>query len=83
MTSADSTNVTFIKMHLPLNSTGVQYKPSGCASPTVTQQDFNSGYLDIFTFFGFTNDTVFAYGYNNTLVAPANTVKFSIQALNW
>lgn len=83
MLSADATNVTYVKMHLPLNSTNLQHHPAGCENPVVSEAAFEEGYIDILAYFGFENDTLFNYGYNNTLFAPANTFKFSIEALNW
>lgn len=83
MFSANEQNVTYVKLRLPLNETGLQYQTTGCAAPTVTQEEFNSGYVEVTALFGYTNDTIFDYGLNNTVVAAANTIKFNFQATNW
>jgi hypothetical protein len=65
------------------NLTALTYNGSSCASPVVSEADFAAGYLAIKVYFGFTSDVIFPYGYNNTVVAPANSTKFSIEAKGW
>lgn len=77
----DAKNVSFVKMHLPFaNITGLNY--SACDS-TITADEFADGHFAITVFFGMTENTVFPYGFNNSVVAPANSAKFSIDAKHW
>jgi hypothetical protein len=82
--TVNNTNITYVLMTLPFaNITTLKYNGSNYASPVVSEADFADGYLAIKVFFGFSNDVIFPYGANNTLVAPANSTKFSIEAKGW
>lgn len=71
-------------MMLPFaNLTTLEYNGSNCASPVVSADDFAAGYLAIKVQFGFSNDVIFPYGVNNTVVALAKSTKFSIEAKGW
>lgn len=55
-------------MSLPFaNITGFKRNTSACA-PSVSQQDFEAGYIKIKVYFGFSEDLVFPFGFNNTVV---------------
>jgi hypothetical protein len=82
--TVNSANVTYVLMTLPFtNLTALQYNGSNCASPVVSEADYAAGYLAVKVYFGFSSDVIFPYGANNTVVAPANTTKFSIEAKGW
>jgi hypothetical protein len=82
--TVNNTNVTYVLMSLPFaNLTTFNYNGSNCASPAVSEEDFAAGYLAIKVFFGFSSDVIFPYGANNTVVALANSTKFSIEAKGW
>uniref|UniRef100_A0A383VAQ8 Uncharacterized protein n=1 Tax=Tetradesmus obliquus TaxID=3088 RepID=A0A383VAQ8_TETOB len=82
--TVNNTNVTYVLMKLPFaNLTTLEYNGSNCASPVVSADEFAAGYLAIKVQFGFSNDVIFPYGVNNTVVALANSTKFSIEAKGW
>jgi hypothetical protein len=71
-------------MTLPFaNLSALEYNGSNCASPVVSKDEFAAGYLAVKVYFGFSSDVIFPYGANNTVVALANSTKFSIEAKGW
>jgi hypothetical protein len=71
-------------MTLPFaNLSALDYNSSNCETPVVSEDDFAVGYLAVKVYFGFSSDVIFPHGANNTVVAPANSTNFSIEAKGW